>query len=276
MQMACVGDENMGKTSYGWWKPVMKLSARLQLIADWLPSGCRFADIGSDHGLLPVCAVQSGRAAFAIAGEINDGPLEAARRQVAEAGESARISVRKGNGLAVLAPGEVDAITIAGMGGALIVTILGEGEEKLAGVKRLVLQPNVGGEFVRRWLLGHGWFLAKEAILEEDGKIYEVMMAERPSDVARQNEELYRERELPGGNKVQLTKELLLMMGPHLTMAPNEAFLAKWDSELEKLEQIRRSLTASNLEASRKKEAELVQLSGQLKEVLACLPKVKP
>ncbi|WP_018753297.1 tRNA (adenine(22)-N(1))-methyltransferase [Paenibacillus sanguinis] len=253
----------------------MKLSARLQLIADWLPSGCRFADIGSDHGLLPVSAVQSGKAVFAIAGEVNDGPLEAARRQVAVAGEGARISVRKGNGLAVVASGEVDAITIAGMGGALIVTILGEGKDKLEGVKRLVLQPNVGGEFVRRWLLDHDWYLAKEAILEEDGKIYEVMMAERPSDAARQNEELYQERDIPG-SKLQLTKDLLLMMGPHLTTQPNTAFVAKWNSEMEKLEKIRLSLVASDLEASRKKEAELARLAGQLKEVLACLPKVKP
>ncbi|MED4959218.1 tRNA (adenine(22)-N(1))-methyltransferase TrmK, partial [Paenibacillus macerans] len=50
----------------------MRLSARLQLISDLLPKGCRFADIGSDHALLPVSAVQSGRAAFAVAGEVND------------------------------------------------------------------------------------------------------------------------------------------------------------------------------------------------------------
>lgn len=164
----------------------MRLSARLQLISDLLPKGCRFADIGSDHALLPVSAVQSGRAAFAVAGEVNDGPLEAARRQVAEAGETQRISVRKGDGLAVIAPGEVDAITIAGMGGALIVSILSGGKPKLAGVKRLVLQPNVGEE-PRRWLAENDWYLAEEAILEEDGKIYEVMMAESAADAAARN-----------------------------------------------------------------------------------------
>lgn len=252
----------------------MKLSARLQLIADWLPAGCRFADIGSDHALLPVAAVRSGRATFAVAGEVNDGPLEAARRQVAEAGEAWRISVRKGDGLAVIAPGEVDAITIAGMGGALIVSILDEGQAKLAGVQRLVLQPNVGGEFVRRWLLEHDWYLAEEAILEEDGKIYEVMMAEARPDAGERNAELYRERELDG--RVCLTRELQLMMGPRLTAAPNEVFLAKWESELRKLEGIRRSVASSALEASRQKEAELAGLSEQIEEVLACLPKDKP
>lgn len=252
----------------------MKLSARLQLIADLLPAGGRFADIGSDHALLPVAAVRSGRASFAVAGEVNDGPLEAARRQVAEAGETARISVRKGDGLAVISPGEVDAITIAGMGGALIVSILNGGRDKLAGVKRLVLQPNVGEEFVRRWLLENGWFLAEETIFEEDGKIYEVMMAEPSTQAAELNAELYRERELADG-KVRLTKELLLLMGPRLTSAPNEVFLQKWESELRKLDKIRRSIASSALEASREKEEELTRLAEQLKEVLACLPKDK-
>ncbi len=252
----------------------MKLSARLQLIADWLPTGCRFADIGSDHALLPVAAVRSGRATSAVAGEVNDGPLEAARRQVAEAGEAGRISVRKGDGLAVIAPGEVDAITIAGMGGALITSILDEGQAKLAGVKQLVLQPNVGGEFVRRWLLEHDWYLAEEAILEEDGKIYEVMKAEARPDASERNEELYRERDL-AGSSVQLTRELQLMMGPRLTAAPNEVFFAKWESELRKLESIHRSVATSALEASRQKEVELTRLMEQLKEVLACLPKDK-
>ncbi|WP_068784934.1 tRNA (adenine(22)-N(1))-methyltransferase [Paenibacillus phocaensis] len=252
----------------------MKLSARLQLIADWLPPGCRFADIGSDHALLPVAAVRSGQAAFAVAGEVNDGPLEAARRQVAEAGEAGRISVRKGDGLAVIAIGEVDAITIAGMGGALIASILDEGQAKLAGVKRLVLQPNVGGEFVRRWLLAHDWYLAEEAILEEDGKIYEVMMAEAMPDAEVRNDELYRERELEDG-RVRLTRELQLMMGPRLTAAPNAVFFTKWESELRKLESIRRSVASSTLESSRQKEAELARLSEQIKEVLACLPRDK-
>jgi len=65
------------------------------------------------------------------------------------------------------------------------------------------------------------------------------------------------------------------MMGPRLTAAPNEVFFKKWESELRKLEGIRRSVASSTLEASRQKEAELTRLSEQLKEVLACLPKDK-
>ncbi len=233
------------------------------------------ADIGSDHALLPVYAVQNGIAAFAVAGEVNEGPLEAAKRQVAEAGESSRISVRKGDGLAVIAPGEVDCVTIAGMGGALIAAILTQGREKLTGVTRLVLQPNVGEELVRRWLVENGWYLTDEAILEEDGKIYEILTAERAADADELNKALYQERRIPGCS-VSLSQELQLLMGPRLTMAPTEVWVAKWRSEIAKLDRIRQSVAASTQETARGKEAELTSRIYQLKEVLACLPKVKP
>ncbi|MBQ4897529.1 tRNA (adenine-N(1))-methyltransferase [Paenibacillus sp. Marseille-P2973] len=252
----------------------MKLSARLQHIADRLSPGCRLADIGSDHALLPVYAVQNGRASFAVAGEVNDGPLEAAKRQVAEAGESKRVSVRKGDGLAVVEPGEVDAITIAGMGGALIASILEAGKDKLAGVKRLVLQPNVGEDIVRSWLIANGWYLSEEIILEEDGKIYEILTAETGPDAAKLNDQLYSERTI-SGSTVSLTRDLLLLMGPHLTESKDEVWFAKWRSEIDKLDKIRQSVATSKQESSREKEESLNQLSNRLKEVLACLQKAK-
>ncbi|GGH26611.1 tRNA (adenine(22)-N(1))-methyltransferase [Paenibacillus segetis] len=252
----------------------MKISSRLQQIAERLPEGCRLADIGSDHALLPVSAVKSGKASFAVAGEVSDGPLDAARRQVAEAGEGHRISVRKGNGLEVITAGEVDTVTIAGMGGALIVSILSAGEDKLVGVKRLVLQPNVAEELVRRWLFEHGWFLSEEVILQEDGKIYEILTADAHPDAMQLNEKLYSERTLPGGTV--LTKEILLTMGPRLTEEPNEVFFYKWDSELLKLDRIRQSIATSKLESSREKEMEINREYVQLEEALKCLQKVKP
>ncbi|MFC0216308.1 tRNA (adenine(22)-N(1))-methyltransferase TrmK [Paenibacillus chartarius] len=252
---------------------MIKLSNRLQQIADLVPKGAKLADIGSDHALLPSYLAERGMIAFAVAGEVNEGPFQAAVKQVREAGLTGRIEVRLGDGLSVLKPEEVDCITIAGMGGALIVSILTAGLDKLAGVRTLVLQPNVGEDTVRRWLLEHGWFLAKEHILEEDGKIYEVLTALRTSEADRANEELYEPRVLRPDLVVD--KERLLQMGPYLLDQGSDVFIHKWMLELEKLERICKQLSQSAAEASRAKEDELRRFIRETEEVLSCLSKAK-
>ncbi|WP_415782743.1 tRNA (adenine(22)-N(1))-methyltransferase, partial [Cohnella lubricantis] len=146
-----------------------KLSERLSALAAWVPQGARFADIGTDHALLPVYLAEAGRVKSAVAGDVNKGPVEAARRQVASAGLNDIISVRQGDGLTVLAPGEVDTVCIAGMGGSLMVRLLNQAGERLDGVRTLILSPHVAEDQVRHWLVGHAYVLEGERLIEEDG-----------------------------------------------------------------------------------------------------------
>jgi len=251
----------------------LKLSKRLTQIMDKIPPGSRLADIGSDHALLPVAAVESGAAIQAIAGEVNQGPYDAALKQVLESGMKDVISVRRGDGLDVLAAGEADVITIAGMGGGLIASILDRGIDKLAGVRRLVLQPNVGEDILRKWLYSHHWVLVEEFILEEDGKIYEVLVAEPAVATELTNEQVYTERMI--GDRVLLSRDWLLRMGPWLTQSPNSVFNDKWRSELEKMAHILQSLTRSDLTTAADKAREIQSDIEFIQEVLACLPKDK-
>ena len=245
------------------------------MIADRVPVGSKVADIGSDHALLPTYLAQKGIIVFAVAGEVNPGPYEAAKRQVMETGLSKIIQVRSGDGLAVIEPGEVNVITIAGMGGSLMASILESGKSKLAGVQHLILQPNVGEEHVRRWLLDNGWKLTSEAILEEDGKIYEILTAEAASDAEKlELEALYQTWQIPGG--VRVSKERNLQMGPYLLKEAAEIWFMKWESELKKLAMIESQLKLSNAEASIAKAEQVSQEISDIKEVLACLLKVKP
>lgn len=269
-----------------------KLSRRLTQLLEQIPPGSRLADIGSDHALLPVAAVQSGRAISAIAGEVNAGPFEAASKGVQDSGYTGTIEVRLGDGLEVLQPGEADCVTIAGMGGALIASILERGRRlgRLEGVSRLLLQPNVGEDMLRRWLAGNGWLLVSERILEEDGKIYEVLHAVREEsasavpagdsagpasgDPPLTNEALYAPFSLDGGRLV-LERESLLRFGPWLLRDPDPVFFAKWNSEIGKLEGILRSLSRSELASAEAKRAELTRQIEEITEVLQCLQKDK-
>lgn len=245
------------------------------MIAERVPQGSKVADIGSDHALLPTYLAQQGIIIFAVAGEVNPGPFEAATRQVLESGLSKIIDVRSGDGLAVIEKGEVNVITIAGMGGSLMASILEAGKAKLPGVQTLILQPNVGEDHVRRWLLTNGWKLESEAILEEDGKIYEILQAHVvPQDDRDALEDLYSPRELAGGFKV--SKERLLQMGPYFMVEAPDVWFDKWESELKKLAMIEGQLKLSTAEASIAKAEQIHQEMNEIKEVLACLQKVKP
>ncbi|BBH21263.1 SAM-dependent methyltransferase [Paenibacillus baekrokdamisoli] len=259
---------------------MIKLSKRLQTIADLVTDGSRIADIGSDHALLPVYLVQSGKSPSAVAGELPDGPFLAAKKQTAEAGLKSVIQVRQGDGLSVLNPGEVDTVTIAGMGGSLMADILEAGwrSGKLAGVTELVLQPNVGEDLVRRWLISKGFVLQGEMILEEDGRIYEVLHAWSASHLKlnHDNEWVYQTSILSVDMEDETKTEWLYRMGPYLLRQPSELLTKKWQFELGKLSRICQQLTLSEAEESRGKEAQYRAEMKQIKEVLACLPTVKP
>jgi tRNA (adenine22-N1)-methyltransferase len=232
---------------------VEQLSERLTRVASFVPAGARLADIGSDHAYLPCYLCLKGVVEFAIAGEVNEGPYQSAVEQVQKVNLGHVISVRKGDGLAVIrADDQIDTVTIAGMGGTLISTILGEGKRNLQTVRRLILQPNVHAKAIRQWLSDNGWRLQAEAILEEDEKIYELLIAERGSD-----EDLY------------VSKELDLLVGPYLRKERNAAFQKKWTGELTSwkrvLSQLNKAKPSEELEA---KKIELQKNISLIEEVL--------
>jgi tRNA (adenine22-N1)-methyltransferase len=248
------------------------LSKRLEKIAENVPHGSKLADIGSDHALLPVFLAQQGKITSAVAGELNPGPYAAAVRQVGEAGLHDIIAVRQGDGLEVIEPGEVNVIAIAGMGGQLIVQILSQGISKLDHVTRLVLQPNVGEEAVRRGLVLNGWFLTREYILQEDCKTYEVLAAERLQDANNLNDTLYETKYVAG---MSIQSDRLFAMGPYLLEQADPIWIRKWEDELVKLQRIVEQLSQSQQTYAIDRQQAIQHEIAEIKEVLACLQKAK-
>ena len=249
---------------------MIQLSTRLQTVANYVENGSKVADIGSDHGLLPVYLVQSQKVNFAIAGEVNEGPLQAAITQVKQAGLEQVISARKGDGLAVIEPGEVNTITICGMGGALMRDILEAGKQhgKLEGVTQLVLQPNVGEDAVRYWLSDNQFVIVDETILEEDGKIYEVIHAHKSEHAEAINKQLYDAEKLPLYLPDEIKEILLYRMGPFLTLEGSPVWHKKWKQEVEKLNMILKSLEQSTSTQSLLKKHSTNQEIKLINEVL--------
>lgn len=152
-----------------------KLSARMEAIASMVTKGYRLADIGTDHGYLPIALTARGHVPSAIAMDINEGPLEAAQKHIRQRGLEDRIQIRRSDGLENLKQGEADSIVIAGMGGALMLRILSEGASRLAGVRELILSPQSEIPLVRRSMCQAGYEIAEERMVADAGKYYVIL-----------------------------------------------------------------------------------------------------
>ena len=148
----------------------LTLTSRLQLLADWVPQGASFADIGTDHAYLPVWLVLQGRVRHAIASDLRKGPLERARETGRTYGAEG-IDFRLGNGLATVQPHEAEVIAIAGMGGENIASILEAAPWTADGQHTLLLDPHTKAEVLRRWLMEHGYTILREALVRDRGTL---------------------------------------------------------------------------------------------------------
>ena len=155
---------------------ILQLQPRLHCIAACVPQGARLADIGTDHGYLPVWLLQNGKIDFAIASDINAAPLEHARRTAQRYGVAARMDFRLCAGLDGIAPEEADTVAIAGMGGETIVAILQAAPWLRQSDRTLLLQPMTKAELLRPWLAENGYCIGQEHLVRDKGNIYAVMV----------------------------------------------------------------------------------------------------
>ena len=150
------------------------LQPRLRLLAEMTPSGGRLADIGTDHGYLPVWLLQEGRIPSAIASDVGAEPLEHARR-TAEEYETQGLDFRLCDGLSGIEPEETDTVVIAGMGGETIRDILRAAPWAADGHHTLLLQPMTKVELLRRWISENGYVCRDERLVWDKGKLYVVL-----------------------------------------------------------------------------------------------------
>ena len=169
----------------------MVLSDRLEKILTFCGSGSCAADVGTDHGMVPIELVSRGLFRRAIAMDIGEGPLSRAREHIRSRGLEDCIGTRLSDGLSRLAPGEADVLVVAGMGGPLMSRILQEGLETARTAERLVLSPQSDIPSFRKALHAMGFTIAEEELLEEEGKEYVILLS-IPGEEPPWTEEEYR------------------------------------------------------------------------------------
>lgn len=212
---------------------MVKLTDRLQLMADFATPGRRIADIGTDHGLLPVYLYEQGIAPRAVMCDISEPSLAKAKALAAPLGDRENLLFRAGDGLQVLEAGEVDDIFIAGMGGILIGDILAEDPAKTGSFRRFILQPRNREAHLRYKLMEMGMNICANSLVREGRRICEIIVAE------------------PGG----LSETLPLPDSPQLEMpyeyerTPDDLIRRYAGMKIEKYEKIIAGLKAGNAPA---------------------------
>ena len=154
---------------------LLNLKGRLSLCAEYVRGGSRLADIGTDHGYLPIALCQIGKIPCALACDINPLPLASAEKNIAEYGLSDRISVRLSDGLQKVGADEADDVVIAGMGGELIAAILGDCAWACDPEKNFVLQPMTRHDVLIKWLYENGFCIEEQGAVLDSGKYYTVL-----------------------------------------------------------------------------------------------------
>ncbi len=162
---------------------MIKLSPRLKKIADQIDVGETMADIGTDHGFLPVYLWENKICPSVIMADISPGSIAKAEENCKMLYPDTKFDLRLGSGIEVLAPGEVDAVVMAGMGGILMTEILEQDLAKAQSFKKLILQPRKDVGKLRFWLYDHGFSIIGENLVRERKYICEVLTAV-PKEVA--------------------------------------------------------------------------------------------
>ncbi|MBF0713459.1 tRNA (adenine(22)-N(1))-methyltransferase TrmK [Gemella sp. GH3] len=224
----------------------INIKNRLKKVAEFVEYR-RLADIGSDHAYLPIYLAQKDQVDFAIAGEVVEGPHKVSIQNVKDNNLTNVINCIKGSGLEVFSLDDnIEVITICGMGGKLIADILESGKDKLVNVEQLILQPNVASNLVREKLEQLNYNIYAEDILEEDGHIYEIIVAKKGEMNLSEEEKIF---------------------GRYLLKQKQEIFIKKYEEEINKIDYILKQLensTNKNLE----KIKDLQNMKSMIKSIL--------
>ena len=222
------------------------LDERLNAVLNYI-KGPALLDIGSDHAYLPITALKEKIIESAICGEVVEGPYQASKKNVVAYGLEQKIEVRLGDGLSVLqADDDINTVTICGMGGPLIASILDNGLGRMTVRPRLVLQANTYTYPVRKILVKYGYEIKDELIIKDKHHFYEVIVAD-----------------FYPGNNISYT-DVELTYGPFLLERRDGVFIEKLTRELEHQTRILNGIknNLSQTQKAQEIEAQIHELKG--------------
>ncbi|UBK68228.1 tRNA (adenine(22)-N(1))-methyltransferase TrmK [Clostridium perfringens] len=229
----------------------MELSKRLKRIAEHVDKCESVADIGTDHGYIPIYLVKEGICKKAIASDINKGPIEKAKVNVAFEGVSNKVKCLLGPGLNPLKVGEVNGVILAGMGGNLTRDILLADMDKVKKYDFIILQPAQNPEVLREFLYKNDYEIIDEDLIKDEGRFYE----------------LFKVKYNENSEKLVFEDELEYEVSPLLRKKNHQLFKEFIEEKINRCETIL-SFIKEDTEAAKKRKSDLEEKINKLKGML--------
>ncbi|MDM0495836.1 class I SAM-dependent methyltransferase [Clostridium perfringens] len=229
----------------------MELSKRLKRIAEHVDKCESVADIGTDHGYIPIYLVKEGICKKAIASDINKGPIEKAKVNVAFEGVSDKVKCLLGPGLNPLKVGEVNGVILAGMGGNLTRDILLADMDKVKKYDFIILQPAQNPEVLREFLYKNDYEIIDEDLIKDEGRFYE----------------LFKVKYNENSEKLVFEDELEYEVSPLLKEKGHPLFKEFVEEKINRCETIL-SFIKEDTEAAKKRKSDLEEKINKLKGML--------
>lgn len=168
----------------------MKISNRLYKIYEEVATGETVADVGTDHGFVPILLIKNNISPAIIMSDISSKSLDKAINNLKDIKTSTLTSFRVSDGLIEISYGEVDDIIIAGMGGQLIIDILEKDIDKTHSFKKLILQPRNNSGRLRHWLYKNNFNIEKNVLAKEGKFVCEIIVAKTDYNISKIYEDI--------------------------------------------------------------------------------------
>jgi len=226
----------------------MELSLRLKTIASMVDKCECIADIGTDHGYIPIYLIKNGVCKRAIASDINKGPVEKAKFNIRIEDLQDKIDCRLGGGLSTLKKGETQALVIAGMGGNLIRDIIEENIDIFKEAEFAILQPVQNPEVLREYIYTKGYKIIDEELCIDENKFYEII-------------------KIRYNNNVQIVDSIFYEVGEKL-LSKNHPLVKEFiEYKIQRYEKIFHSIK-DNTDLAQKRKVKLKEKIKRLEELL--------
>ena len=165
----------------------MKISNRLKLVASFVDDNSHVIDVGCDHALLSIFLVKNKNNVKVIASDVNERPLQSARKNIKLYDLEDKIEIKLGDGIKTISE-KTDTIIISGLGGETIIDILKDDISKLKNIKTIIVSPHSDVYQVRKEITSLGFKIIDEIFTYDQHKPYQIIKFVKGHDSYTDNE----------------------------------------------------------------------------------------